>query len=78
MGQSPASPPKQVYSYHYQGRTVYYFTEECCDMASSLYDRDCNILCAPDGGISGQGDSQCPDFFSTRKDEKLVWRDERE
>jgi hypothetical protein len=76
--QPPASPPRHVYSYQYQGRMVYYFTDECCDIPSSLYDRDCSLICAPDGGISGQGDGRCPDFFSARQDEKLVWKDERE
>lgn len=77
-GKPPASPPKAVYSYRYGGRTVYYFSDECCDIPSTLYDRNCNLICMPDGGISGKGDGRCPDFFSARTEEKLIWRDERQ
>ncbi|TND10569.1 MAG: hypothetical protein FD123_211 [Bacteroidetes bacterium] len=70
-------PAAKVYSYKYHGETVYYITSYCCDMYSELYDSNCNLLCYPDGGITGGGDGKCTDFFSERSHEKLVWKDTR-
>lgn len=72
------NPPAKIYSYTYQNRTVYFFPQRCCDFPSELYDEDCTLLCLPDGGITGQGDGTCADFFSERSNEKLVWKDSRE
>ncbi|MEX2232549.1 MAG: hypothetical protein WD824_10335 [Cyclobacteriaceae bacterium] len=71
------NPPAKVYSYPYEGKTVFYFTARCCDFYSELYDKDCNLICAPDGGFSGSGDGKCPDFFANRTNELLIWEDER-
>lgn len=71
------NPPRSIYQYTYQGRTVYYVPAQCCDQFSTLYDAEGNVLCAPDGGITGMGDGRCPDFFSARTDEVLIWRDPR-
>ncbi|MGJ3233879.1 DUF6970 domain-containing protein [Marivirga sp.] len=72
------NPPAKIYSYQYEGQTVYYFPSRCCDIASSLYDAECNLLCSPDGGLSGNGDGQCSDFHDLKTDEKLIWEDKRE
>ena len=72
-----SNPPTKVYQYTYNDQTVYYITSKCCDIPSSLYDDNCNKLCSPDGGITGKGDGKCSDFFDTRTDEKLIWKDER-
>ncbi|MDZ7723540.1 MAG: hypothetical protein U5R06_12240 [candidate division KSB1 bacterium] len=71
------NPPQSIWRYTYKGRIVYYVPAQCCDQFSTLYDAKGSILCAPDGGFSGQGDGHCPDFFAERKDEHLVWRDPR-
>ncbi|HEX5759250.1 MAG TPA: hypothetical protein VF121_08650 [Thermoanaerobaculia bacterium] len=71
------NPPSAIFSYRYRGETVYFRPSRCCDVASVLYDRDGNVLCAPDGGITGNGDGRCPDFFAARSEERLVWRDPR-
>ncbi|MCS6991925.1 MAG: hypothetical protein NZL95_08700 [Chitinophagales bacterium] len=71
--QPPRHPPYSIYSYTYQGRTVYYVQPPCCDQLSKLYDADCNLICAPDGGITGRGDGRCPDFYTTRTHEQLIW-----
>jgi hypothetical protein len=42
-----------------------------------LYSENGDILCFPDGGLSGQGDGRCSDFFQTASDSSLVWRDDR-
>lgn len=71
------NPPAKVYSYQYHGKTVFFIPQRCCDFPSQLYDEGCNLICAPDGGFSGGGDSKCPDFFSTRTGELLIWEDDR-
>ena len=72
------NPPAKVYSYVYNGQQVYYITSRCCDIPSQLYDAECNLFCRPDGGYTGKGDGACADFFAERKNEKLLWEDERE
>lgn len=71
------NPPRKIYSYLYQGKTVYYVTPPCCDFFSDLYDSSCKLMGHPDGGITGRGDGRFPDFEKTRTDEKLVWEDTR-
>ena len=71
------NPPRKIYSFNYQGKTVYYVTPPCCDFYSDLYDSNCNLIGHPDGGITGKGDGKMPDFHSTKSGEKLVWQDKR-
>ncbi len=71
------NPPASIWQYEYNGQTVYYEPSYCCDFYSTLYDSKCNIICHPDGGIAGGGDGKCTDFFATRKNEKLIWQDNR-
>jgi len=56
---------------------VFYVPALCCDFYSDLYDMDCNLIGHPDGGYTGRGDGSFPDFTERRKDEKLIWADER-
>lgn len=72
------NPPAKIYSYVYEGKTVYFIPQHCCDIPSQLFDSDCNLICNPDGGFTGRGDGHCADFFATRTDEKLLWEDTRE
>ncbi len=71
------NPPQSIWRYTYHLQTVYFVPPQCCDQFSTLYDSDGKIICAPDGGFSGNGDGKCPDFFKNRKDEKLIWQDSR-
>lgn len=71
------NPPASIWQYQYKGQTVYYIPPYCCDFYGDLYDADCNLICHPDGGLSGGGDGKCADFFSTRTNEKLIWQDTR-
>jgi hypothetical protein len=75
--QPKGNPAYSVYEYTYNGKKVYYFPPQCCDQFSELYDANCNLICHPDGGIAGGGDGNCTDFISTRKDEVLIWKDNR-
>lgn len=73
-----ANPPAKVYRYTYKDQEVYYVTGRCCDVPGKVYDMYGNVICEPDGGITGKGDGRCPDFFEQRKDETLIWEDKRE
>ncbi len=76
--EATANPPAKVYRYTYKDQEVYYVTGRCCDIPGKVYDMYGNIICEPDGGITGKGDGRCPDFFEQRKDETLIWEDKRE
>lgn len=71
------NPPSSILQYRYRGATVYFRTSRCCDVFSDLYDEAGALLCHPDGGITGGGDGRCADFFSSRRDEELIWQDPR-
>ncbi len=71
------NPPRKVFRYEYNGRTVFYVPALCCDFYSDLYDRDCRLIGHPDGGFTGRGDGSFPDFNKMKKDEKLIWEDKR-
>lgn len=71
------NPPRKVYSYLYNGQTVYYVTAVCCDQFSDLYDKECNLIGHPDGGFTGKGDGKFPDFKTVATEERLIWEDKR-
>lgn len=71
------NPPAKLYSYQYEGETVFYFPPRCCDFFGEVFDAECNYICAPDGGITGSGDGDCPDFFQKATNETLLWEDPR-
>lgn len=72
-----SNPPSSVWQYEYNGQTVYFIPQKCCDLPSLLYDKNCNLICSPDGGFTGKGDGKCTDFFEKRTKEKLIWKDDR-
>lgn len=72
-----ANPPHRILSYRYRGETVYYIPPACCDQPSALYDEAGELLCAPDGGMTGRGDGRCADFHEQRSDELVFWSDTR-
>lgn len=71
------NPPRSVWQYEYKDQIVYYVPPICCDQYGILYDTQGNVICAPDGGISGGGDGRCPDFVVEAKNGKLIWQDQR-
>ena len=75
--QPVANPPAFIASYDYQGQTVYFLPQRCCDIMSVLYREDGSVACHPDGGLKGTGDGQCADFFRERRNEQIIWRDAR-
>ena len=70
------NPPAEVWEWKTANKTHYYITSDCCDQFNYLYDRDCNIICAPDGGFTGAGDGNCPDL-TTSIQKTLIWEDLR-
>jgi len=72
-----ANPPLSISRCEYRGQTVYYVPPRCCDIPSSLFTEEGESLCYPDGGMDGQGDGTCTDFFTEKKDCDVVWQDER-
>jgi hypothetical protein len=71
------NPPSKIYSYIFEGKTVYYVPAVCCDNFSDLYNDSCKIIAHPDGGFTGKGDRKAPTFQEEKKDEKLIWEDKR-
>ena len=76
-GDPVGNPPQSIWRYEYNGQVVYYVPAQCCDMFSTLYDADGNVICAPNGGIIGAGDGRCKDFAAQRTGEQLIWEDSR-
>ncbi len=72
------NPPAKIVRYEFKGQTVYYIPPPCCDQYSRLFDAQGQLLCAPDGGLTGRGDGKCPDFGAQRKNDQLVWQDPRQ
>lgn len=69
--------PQSIWRYTYENRDVYYVPPVCCDVPSMLYDGDGNVLCSPDGGITGRGDGRCADFSTQRSNGVAIWTDLR-
>ncbi|QCR25143.1 hypothetical protein C1N53_17570 [Pontibacter sp. SGAir0037] len=76
--EDPANPPAKIYRYKYKEQTVYYLTSRCCDIPGKLFDVNGEVICEPDGSITGEGDGKCADFFKERTNETLIWEDKRE
>lgn len=70
------NPPAKVWEWKVDGKTYYYITSDCCDQFNYLYDDNCNEVCAPDGGFSGGGDGNCPQF-NGQIEKTLIWEDDR-
>ena len=71
------NPPAEVTEYNYYEKRVFLFSADCCDMYNSVYDENCQYICAPSGGITGQGDMKCKDFSKNANLVKVIWKDER-
>lgn len=68
------NPPASLWRYEYDGQIVYYIPQYCCDFPSTLLDSDCEFICSPDGGFSGQGDGKCT---GTLANGIQIWQDIR-
>lgn len=70
------NPPTQIWKWMDNGDTYFYITSDCCDQFNYLLNENCEIVCAPDGGITGNGDGNCPDFSPNLR-KTLIWEDHR-
>jgi hypothetical protein len=68
------SPVAEVWKWEVNNEVYYYVSNNCCDRFNELFDPACNRICAPDGGITGNGDGICPNWQATIQ-KTLVWRD---
>lgn len=75
--QPVANPPAFIARYEYKGDIVYFVPQRCCDVMSVVYRSDGAVMCHADGGFAGTGDGRCPDFFTERRNERIIWRDPR-
>lgn len=71
------NPATKVWQYEYNGETVYYVPPYCCDFFGTVYNSKCEIICHPDGGIAGNGDGKCKNFFKIATNGKVIWEDKR-
>lgn len=71
------NPPAEVWEWKVDGKTYYYITSDCCDQYNYLFNEDCEVVCAPDGGFTGSGDGNCPSFNGTIQ-KTLIWEDDRD
>lgn len=76
-GNPVANPPASLTQCEYKNKIVYYLPPRCCDISSALYNENGNVICSPDGGFTGAGDGKCADFFDTRQQCKIIWKDSR-
>jgi uncharacterized protein DUF6970 len=64
----------KVYEYEFNGETVYLFVPAGCpDAMYILYNENCDFVCSPSGGLSGNGDGRCLEFYNKAVNEKLIW-----
>lgn len=70
------NPPGQIWKWETDKGDYYYITSDCCDQWNYLYDEQCNVVCAPDGGIDGMGDGKCPELGDNIV-KSLIWSDDR-
>ena len=77
LSERKRNPITRILRYQYEGKDVYYQSAPCCDQYSQVFDTKGKLVCQPDGGITGKGDGQCPDFEKNKSNEKLVWQDPR-
>jgi hypothetical protein len=70
-------PAITISEYVYNGATVYFVPQRCCDVFSDLYHASGEIIAHPDGGIIGRGDGRAPDFAEAAKFVRAVWEDPR-
>ena len=73
------NPPAKIIKYVLDKKAYFYVPPNCCDAYSDLYDADCNLVCHPDGGITGRGDMKCTELASqiSKLKGEVVWEDKR-
>jgi hypothetical protein len=65
--------PDSVHRFTWEGGKGYLVTYPCCDRPEEIFDGDFNYLCAPWGGISGQGNGKCSETMRAGKNGELLF-----
>ena len=69
--------PPRILKYTVNGSDYYYIPAPCCDQFNILLDGTGNAICAPDGGFTGNGTGDCPEFAYRLENPAVVWEDSR-
>ena len=69
--------PVTVSQYEFKGQTVFYVSAKYPDDYGTVYNQNCEVICHPDGGITGRGDGKCTGFFEEAKNQKIVWQEQK-
>ena len=77
LAERKPNPTIRIYRYHFQDQEVYWQSAPCCDQYSTVFTLKGQVICHPDGGITGNGDGKCADFDKKKTNERLVWQDPR-
>lgn len=72
----PQIPRATIEKYTYKGETVYLFNSFIPDAPQVVYDDSCNIICEF-GGLTGNLNDSCPDYWETAIYLETVWKDNR-
>lgn len=70
---SVGNVPDKIERCIYKREIVYYISAPCCDQYSVVMDENCNSICSPDGGFTGDGDGECSNFFDKRRKVEVIW-----
>lgn len=65
--------PVSITKYQYQGQTVYYVVQQCCDQFTDLLDAGGKLIGHPDGGITGKGDG-ITQFSPAGLEGETIWQ----
>lgn len=71
---NPSPVPITIAQYRYRNQTVYYLSPMVADGFSQLFNINHKLICAPEGGITGKGDGQCPNFFQQANNKVILFK----
>lgn len=60
LNEEVSNPPTQIWKWEVYNDAYYYITSNCCDQYNYLYNLNCEVICAPDGGLIGNRDGNVP------------------
>ena len=65
----------RVDEYFYDGQRVYSIENPpvCCDQLFYIINYNCEEVCAPSGGLGGNGDGRCPNFNDEAVFLRTIW-----
>jgi hypothetical protein len=70
------NPPAEVWKWKIDLTSYYYITSDCCDQFNYLYDANCTLICAADGGFTDASEGKCSVLIEPIQ-KTLIWEDLR-